>query len=95
MIVRRPVSQHEHNDNVTVLTNITEKYKQRLSPQESFNVLKKGAPSDLSIYFLKENMIYGLSWSAVGQNMETGRTRTFRRSLYLIIFVSLLSCCTA
>ena len=63
-----------------------------MSPRESFNVLKKGAPSDLSIYFLKENMIYGLSWSAVGQNMETGRTRTFRRSLYLIISVSLLSC---
>ena len=49
---------------------------------EIFNVLKKGAPSDLSIYFLKENMIYSLSWSAVGQNMETGRTRSFRRSLY-------------
>ena len=58
---------------------------------ESFNVLKKGAPSDLSIYFLKENMIYSLSWSVVGQNMETGRARTFQRSLYLIISVSLLS----
>ena len=65
-----------------------------MSPRESFNVLKKGAPSDLSIYFLKENMIYSLSWSVVGQNMETGRTKTFRRSLYLIISVSLLSCKT-
>ena len=54
-----------------------------MSPRESFNVLKKGAPSDLSIYFLKENMIYSLSWSVVGQNMETGRS--FQRSLYLII----------
>ena len=101
MIVRRPVSEHEHNDNVTGLTNITEKYKQCLSPdlpdlpdspRESFNVFKKGAPSDLSIYFLKENMIYSLSWSVVGQNMETGRSRTFERSLYLIISVSLLHC---
>ena len=63
-----------------------------MSPRESFNVLKKGAPRDLSIYFLKENMIYSLSWSAVGQNMETGWRRTFRRSLYLIISLSLLSC---
>ena len=94
MIVRRPVSEHEHNDNVTGLTNITEKYKQWTSesPRESFNVFKKGAPSDLSIYFLKENMIYSLSWSVVGQNMETGRSRTFERSLYLIISVSLLHC---
>ena len=36
-----------------------------MSPRESFNVLKKGAPSDLSIYFLKENMIYSSSWSVV------------------------------
>ena len=56
---------------------------------ESFNVLKKGAPSDLSIYFLKENMIYSLNWSAVGQNMETGRTRSLRE---VYISVSLLHC---
>ena len=58
IIVRRPAIQHEHNDCVSAMTNI--KYKHNVSTRESFNVLKKGAPSDLSIYFLKENMIYSL-----------------------------------
>ena len=48
--------QHEHNGNVSAMTNI----KLSLSGLESFNVFEKETLSDLSIYFLKENLIYSL-----------------------------------